>query len=995
MVALLALGRSIPQYPATWENNSVTIGNWRWEFNTPEFDQVFEFTLFGTLRIYANPFRALRPFVEVPQFDPFIQANVVACDYATQFCNDVTTVFDYDWRLLLNNDYQAEGVVWGSDGEPRPIQGEDEFEDWEFEWEFRCGEGSSTVPTLLFDPGESSPRLVVKFEGQRFCPIVVDVPPSPSPSYAPVCIAFFPDQQNPGRAFFVDMSTFNNGRFGYSTLIFSAPASPGAFPGVKVLIFQPCERFLACPLWDDAKCDLGGLDYSSVYVCDVVNFTWPPVSCTSYGYLAEDFVGFAQGYTLITANNVDGGFKWTYTPAAGRAATVNVYCFEDFPAHHLAVAPFGVDLQGNQLTINVGNSGACPRIGGPPEQLRDQCEVYEQSGGWTFDLRMGDYDYQVWSSEVVDTDRPFFNNFTLFYQPCGAMNCPDGYDCEGYGINAMVYLCQKELEPGQTRLFCDAYGLHRYNVTVFPTDGYLWRAGVQAVYRATNTQYANVHWRCDASLPPDQLGMPQWVRLVDGELAFNIRSSQACPVGNGDWPPEPPRWIPDTPSVPPSPVPLWSPNPQRAYFNDTHFLVFNLAHVQEEFPMRKTQTLNISGHLQNIYTEWFSWDEIPCPSDHICPGTTFWANLWECWRDKSWLPICWPVADKYVPGLDVRPLNPARWDDGIWATIPGPYNSAMNLVVHCIPSFFGPGGGGIFSRDIPIGGSQVHYWNANGVGHFLFESWSNYICPRPFSTPAVPTLKRQVVPASPPPKTFKVDGKWGKLHVGLDLVKLRQLEGTVILGDAENYHPARVIIHPAGVIPCPAGKSCGVYANDLASIWECAGRNFSTCFPIGDVRYGMNLHFVNELEPTWGLTANYLGGAPIQGETYNTHLFFVCNETSAFGVFHVEPIGYESAEHAIYMLIHTREVCPTDEWGQISGGSWFLIVVAVAALVYFGVGTLLTFAISGGVALPNEELWTELHGYFVAGVQFVFTCGGKVGGGLLNTASLTSNYSAI
>jgi hypothetical protein len=142
---------------------------------------------------------------------------------------------------------------------------------------------------------------------------------------------------------------------------------------------------------------------------------------------------------------------------------------------------------------------------------------------------------------------------------------------------------------------------------------------------------------------------------------------------------------------------------------------------------------------------------------------------------------------------------------------------------------------------------------------------------------------------------------------------------------------------------------------------------------------------INATDPLSGITASYLGGAGGSRIQFD----FQCNTSVPFGEVHFNKLGVEAANGRMVIYAHTSEVCPDREWGQIRGGSVFLLILSVGFVAYFAIGTIVVYVISGSVSLPNEGLWGEIGESLVTGVMFIVTCG--KGG----SSGTTGNYDTI
>jgi hypothetical protein len=438
-----------------------------------------------------------------------------------------------------------------------------------------------------------------------------------------------------------------------------------------------------------------------------------------------------------------------------------------------------------------------------------------------------------------------------------------------------------------------------------------------------------------------------------------------------------------------------SPNPRRALFNTSHLVHIDLTAIQEKFPARAQQvvefptTTGVYYGMTNMI--WWAWNTLRCPADWKCPARNE-SNMWQCWFDENWEQYCHPVAYKFIPGSRLESLSPGELgpagplicghlDCGVHFTYKGVYNTQLKLNVTCAPwlshnDLLFAEAPCVYSYNVGTGTGQWSYWTSSG-----------HVCPIPFETPEPPTVPRP----SPPAKvnqTFKLGSVIKGEYVGLNLRKYDHLQGHQIIGHDVHYHWAEFHFSPIKLIRCPNGKDCGVYAEEEANVWECliGGHNpdyhlttsYGKCFPVGDKRWGVKMGHINNTDPTSGITAAYGGGAA----GYQVQFDFQCNESVPSGQVHFPTMGRHNASNYVTVFVHTKEVCPGSEWGEIRGGAYFLIVVASVFVLYFVIGTLIHFIITGSVSLLNEDFWTEVSASLSTGALSLVTCGkGQVGGG--------------
>jgi hypothetical protein len=116
----------------------------------------------------------------------------------------------------------------------------------------------------------------------------------------------------------------------------------------------------------------------------------------------------------------------------------------------------------------------------------------------------------------------------------------------------------------------------------------------------------------------------------------------------------------------------------------------------------------------------------------------------------------------------------------------------------------------------------------------------------------------------------------------------------------------------------------------------------------------------------------YKGG--VNGLT--TALEFHCDHAIELGVIRWEEIA-DQVGNVLTIHLYTKEVCKKAEWGQIKGGSVFLLLVYLFVLLYFGLGSFVKWFLTGNVDLLNEEFWAEVWGSLAGAVKFIVSCGSE------------------
>jgi hypothetical protein len=565
---------------------------------------------------------------------------------------------------------------------------------------------------------------------------------------------------------------------------------------------------------------------------------------------------------------------------------------------------------------------------------------------------------------TVPSDLPYYN---LVYSACNDTMCPSGYDCQG-DQTATVYLC----EPWRDDRWpvCTAFGIAEKGVEVELRGGYIFN-GFTARYQAHGSYHATVVWTCNSSA--SDLVFGSFIGADGTHVAFQVSVADVCPKGEGPTPTPPPRDnIPQKPRRPsdPTPTAIPSPNAIRVQANDTHYIVIDLVKLQQQRPLDAQQTLMIRGKMSEVRTLWWAWDQVPPPGGYAIGGDLTAANAWVCWSDENFNPYCHPIASKFIPGYEVE-VNSNDSGSGIHIKYPGAWSTKMQIKVACSP----------YIRDsaLDLSGSDIVVTDAQPGQIFSFTGTSHHACPRRFADAVIPDAPRGSPPGSASAVSQLNQAVGSGEHVWLNLKRIKQINGIVPLGtpDRDEYVRSELHFSPWELIGCPGGRKCPEYPGEKANVWKCVRLDSNaTCYPIGDRRWGQSMELINSEHSLHGIRVNYSGGAG----GYSSHFVFYCDEDGAVGAMGFDSAGRDtnqSTNGVMSINIHTLEVCPITEWGQVTGGGVFLLIVFLLVFVYFGVGTFINYIRSGAVAIPQEGLWVEVWDSFVASISFIADCGAK------------------
>jgi hypothetical protein len=247
---------------------------------------------------------------------------------------------------------------------------------------------------------------------------------------------------------------------------------------------------------------------------------------------------------------------------------------------------------------------------------------------------------------------------------------------------------------------------------------------------------------------------------------------------------------------------------------------------------------------------------------------------------------------------------------------------------------------------------------------FHFNATSKTACTFNLTDTDFPKIPRPS-PGSDIHQTFSLSGAYS-----LQLSRLEAMNSTVLIGTEDIWHIANVHYSPVERIGCPSDADCGIYQNDQANVWKCIGQDLLNCFPIGDSAYGLEMSHLSQDDIISGIVAEYNGGV----EGIVTIFEFQCSSYLPFGILEWGSVA-DQETNAIRFYIYTREVCQESDWGQINGGSIFILGLYWIILGYLGGGTFLNWIFMNKVQVPNEGFWGEVYMVLSIAIQWIVTGG--------------------
>lgn len=878
--------------------------------------------------------------------------NVYKCNNTDQRCYVLTNIFDYDWVPIKPSDLDA-GVTYVARGAPFAVAHKfNSYQTWEVRFQFNCkADVEQSTPTISVDKvSEQNYRLYARFNDKRGCPVVSTVnQPTPTPAFEADSHVSFRHPEDTDQVIDFDIKELNGGPLGVRTYIVNKNNEK------KFLFLAPADRMVICPY--GATCDE---EESSAWVCSSDLQT-----CESFALQDNSEKAMIEADLIDDESLFEGIYLKYHHPTSEKTVRINLLCDNNLPEGKILFQPNEAIVDELNIVVEGYSKEACPKSSPIPIPPADQCLFeYNQTGSdWKakIDLKTLNVNNQGWHQRVKNTAMLPQTEFDLYYQPCGAMICPDDADCDG-DEDATVWLCEVPLGTlGQT-IECDGYGLYKNGVTASINNEYVMN-GFDISYSGDLGRKAEVNLRCNKSLLSGQIYISNNIYMKGNVLNIDVDSLDVCASGTGPTPTPPPRVIPQKPKMgtTPTPTPIPSPNPINIIFNESHYVLVNLSRTQEEV-LRKEMSLFAQRRRTSIYTEYSAWDLIPCPQNWNC-GEFEYANLWQCWLDEEFNPYCHPVADKRIPGQKMSLLKKNDLDSGVMITSEGAYGVNMEIRAICDTT-------SNIKYTIPIKDSMVSYHVGLDGAEFSFDSTTRAVCPKKFETPVAPN---KITPTPTPDPSQKVDYTFNGIIddslLSLDLKKMSSKKQTVILGYGDNYHMAEIILTPGKLSKCPKGYTCNSDIKE-GNVWKCI--NGKTCWPIGDARYGLHFSFIDDDNHMAGVAVNYDGG---YGK-YETHVLFQCNYSVPKHTIVFDEVGAQGRSNVVVLYGHTPDVCPQSGYGKksITGGSTFLFLLLIVIVFYFGLGTIIKFITTGAISIPNEEFWSSFWKSVTSTALFLFKC---------------------
>lgn len=425
--------------------------------------------------------------------------SVMRCNYSSHECASAIPLQSFDWKLI-NPDNANEGVIYYAAGEPFIDPEDKKYYTIDFEIQFKC-DPSSTATDVDYTyqiHNESNEVFVrIQFQTAYGCPKTT-VPPTPTPSFNPDCQFTYYLLPLSKYGFHADFKLLNGGPYGIrSALTVAEPEGEKD----RILFYQPCER-MKCPL--NYTCTSN--EYSSAWLCSKDNRL-----CESYGLISEDGIDAEiEHFSRESAVRIIHHLANSNT---GKSISLNVGCNRKYEYDHFAFTPNASISTSNKLEVEASTHDVC--YGYNPKPIppfaNDVCAVKSSSFG-------------VLNLSLLNQENGYITTIpntkqTLYFQPCGGLNCPSESQCDG-DTNATIWLCDDTAGYHD----CIAYGLLENNLTYT----FLSSHTLSVDYFGDRKRLAAVTFSCDEQVDSSTLRLPEKVELDGTRLHFRVYSSRFC-----------------------------------------------------------------------------------------------------------------------------------------------------------------------------------------------------------------------------------------------------------------------------------------------------------------------------------------------------------------------------------------------------------------------------------------------------------------------------------
>ena len=893
--------------------------------------------------------------------------SVIRCDTTAKICQSCITLNDWDWAFIDNGNPKT-GFIYMADGQPiksnpKTLGSTDITVDVDFYFYYDSS-ASTDIPNFEISYDESmKPNVRIIFSAKT---ALIPQPaqtnrPSPTPTpFKPLCRYYERLADNPNRGYDFNIDTINTGPYGNRL--------KGKIGDQNYTIFyQPCERS-TCP----PRYNCSSATWASIWLCSDEDSKYTK-ACIDGGSILDEKLNL-QLYTETNPPYAVQTFTDHLAPDEETSTTVTLVCDTDLPQGHVELESMDYDSSTKMISLLAHTEEVCseplPNIY-PPNKLSPACKISRFSNDKRYYIAMDLVTHNgnpYWYSSNVQVDGTLSSKTAeLYYQPCGAIQCPYPSQCEGHD-DATIWLC---FQNSSSKHVCRSYGDFDLSYHVdLEVESYLdptFSSGLEADYYTNDSPAGKVYLNCNWGLPAGQIGMPTTVTVSDNRLYFNVTTVQACSVG-------PPNWHPPSPSLGKTPTPTPQPSPNSIDFlcNETHYIYTNLEQMSAQNVFSGTLKLGYNGVTSktvSFWTVWYHpWTHIPCPDGNYCFGFNQ-SNIWGCWVDDNSTNVCFPVGDVDY-GNDVR-MRGDSLDNGAELIFTGAWGVETEMNVVCNQN--------AEENSIELDEDAVSSWTTNNGNRVLFELDSQYVCPLEFQA----TDPIAYVP-SPTPIPEKYSGPYyfksaviNNSFASINLKKLKKVElAQVYVGYRTNLVKMKLVFSASKKVTCPTGYRC--LGDAPSNLWFCGvynipneGNKKDVCKPAGDIDAGLVVDPFDDLDPMSGIVFNYDGG---YGNYTETHVVFQCNSSVPKHQVVVDPVVQRQQPRGSYSMYivraHTSDVCPYYHRVKVTSGALFLTLLYLAAIVYFFGFFIFSFIRDSKAEMPNNEFWENVLNSIIA----LFTC---------------------
>ena len=856
--------------------------------------------------------------------------NAVRCSESKQICQPLTTLLSYDFKPLEKTNY-SKGLIYRGDSEPVYDETENKYFTFDIIHQLKCRPDKITPkPSAIvsFDDDSNEMMIYLQYNTAFGCPTGGFPTPQPTPSFNPDCKFVFrsPEEREKGLQF--DLKELNGG-------------SGGLFIPIqdKLLFYQPCER-MKCPSFvlDNFSCSNETL-YSSAWLCDSSTFL-----CENYGIVDETIKA-----NLVDPNDLNKGITIHLNNSENERNSFITLQGKDYIDGHIDFDENLSIFENEQLKL-IGNTSSLKiqEIIDPIAPVEGNCTFYKSEGEKSYFLNLSKLNKLHGYNKSVSLQKGSFENneYLLMYQPCGFLDCPLDYDCDG-DYDATVWLVNGNRAIG--------YGLLEHGLEVSLIDN-KFNEGMQVSYYGDDKQTTKVKYVCDPTVSEGELILSDIVVLQGKQLQFSVKTADAC-IENMH------PFIPPDPEPGPSPTPTPNPNTSPFFFafNESYYISLNLSAVPQTTISADLVIRTSNYESGDMVWSYTPWNVTYCPETMKCPLDTI-SNIWGCYNN-----FCYDYGNKFY---GISPEYKERLDY-LNLHYQGVYDFGSEINLLCDDS--------AIDDSIDFSSHLATYTHnaLTGKKEYTLHLKSKTACPQKF---------REYIPiplvTPEPDPNVRIDKKLVSQEVEgniteLDLTKFTGLSNTIILSHFDGYERVLIYYTPHLRMQCPRQYMCD--PSIVANVWKCypqVGRMM--CFAFGDEVYGLNITTSGENPFPSAYYASYAGG---EGAT-QAIIKFVCDEREGLNTASIKEFNEEKTDSDhIFFTVGTGQVCPhrkdeSEGRKKTTIGAIILMILYISLILYFVLGTIIPFAFTERtiLLLPNAKFWKNFCESLVTLFSTLFPC---------------------